>query len=200
MTASGAISAKSSSGAPETLQQFDLLLRDGTDPVVASRFDQIGHADRVRPPYLVAVTGADAAIRRADRFAADFRRVDESVLRHVPGHDQVRPFADLQVVLALNAASGQGVDLLQHRRRIDDHPGRDQILHMGMKDAAGDVMQLVRLVTCDDSVSRVGPPLVTNHQVKLGSQQVDKFSLGFITPLKTDHAGSGHQSRSKKKS
>ncbi len=120
------------------------------------------------------------------------RRIDDLVLGHVPGHHQVGPLADPQIVLAANAPLGQRVDLVEHRRRVDDDARRDQVLHLRMQNAAGDVVQLVGLVAGDHGMPRIGAALIADDEVKLWCQQVDEFPFGLIAPLQTDHTGSSH--------
>ena len=66
-------------------------------------------------------------------------------------------------------------------------------MHLRVENSAGDVVKLVRFVPCHDSVPGIGTALVTDDQIKLRRQQVDKLSFGFIAPLKTDHTGTRHR-------
>ena len=146
----------------------------------------------MRPANFVTVTGADAAVGRANGLPSDGCRVDELVLCHVPGHDQMSSLADTQIVPADHSAFGQTLDLIQHRRWIDDHPGRDQVLDLGVQDTAGNMVQFVGLVTRYHRMSGIRAPLITNHQIKLRRKQVNELPFCLIAPLKTNYTGTRH--------
>ena len=76
--------------------------------------------------------------------------------------------------------------------RIDYHAGRDQVHDAIVENAAGDMMQFVDIITNDHRVPRIGPSLITDHEVLPLGQQIDELTLGLIAPLQSNHALSGH--------
>jgi hypothetical protein len=54
------------------------------------------------------------------------------------------------------------------------------------------VVEFVGLVANDDGMSGVRAPLVADHDIELGGQQVDELPLRFIPPLQTNHARTWH--------
>ena len=43
-----------------------------------------------------------------------------------------------------------------------------------------------------DGVAGVGAPLISHHHFVVLGEDIDELALGFVTPLQTDDAGSGH--------
>ena len=76
--------------------------------------------------------------------------------------------------------------------RIDDHAGRNDALHVGPKNAAGDQRELERLPVHDDGVPGVGPALVANDDIVPLGEKIDDLPLGFITPLQPNDTRGRH--------
>ena len=53
-------------------------------------------------------------------------------------------------------------------------------------------MQHELLSLDQDRVSRVVPPLIARHNVKLLAQHIDNFPLAFVAPLGPDNHHIGH--------
>ena len=76
--------------------------------------------------------------------------------------------------------------------RIDDHAGRNDALHLGPKNAAGDQRKLERLPVHDDGVPGIGPALVANDDIVPLGEKIDDLPLGFITPLQPNDTRGRH--------
>lgn len=151
----------------------------------------VTESDRVSSAHFVSVAGTDASQGGADVVPACGGSIQSSVFGDVPRHDQVSSVADSQVAGDINTASREGGDFIQQRGRVQDHPTGDDVHHIGVENTAGNMVELVGLVTHDDRMARVGSALIAHHDFLLRGEQVDQFSLGFIAPLQTDHAKSG---------
>ena len=144
----------------------------------------------MRPADLVAITGTNAAERRADAFAAG-RLIEQLVLRNMPRKDNVRPIAEPQIAADFEY-------LARPANRFPSEcvgglmttPGRDDIHDAGSQDSAGNMVQLIRLVADDDRMPGVRPALIADDDLKPRSQQIDELSLGFVSPLQTNDASS----------
>ena len=98
----------------------------------------------------------------------------------------------MRLSATLMPRSCQRIDLFQERRRIEHHAGTDDVHHVRIEDAAGNMVQLVGLVADHHRMPGVGSPLVTDDDIKLGSEQIDEFPLRFVPPLQTDDASTWH--------
>src|SRR5207248_1742816 len=87
----------------------------------------------------------------------------------------------------------QRLDLLEDRRRTDDHARRNDIDDARRQNAARYMVQLVRFVPDDDRMPRVRPALIANYDLEPRGQQIDQLSLGFVPPLQTNDASSRHE-------
>jgi hypothetical protein len=121
----------------------------------------------------------------------------EQLLSSVPGKDHVSPIAQHQVAVDLHAAGDEAVDLLQDAGRIDHHATGDHALHLGAENAAGNERQLVGLPAGDHGVAGVAAALVADDDFVLIGQQVDEFSLGFVSPLQPNDTGNAHRRTSR---
>ena len=102
------------------------------------------------------------------------------------------PRADHEILGNLNAAGDEALDFLQQGGRIDDHAGRDDALHLGPKNAAGDQRKLERLPAHDDGVPGVGPALVANDDIVPLGEKIDDLPFGFVTPLQPNNTRGRH--------
>src|SRR5262245_57502537 len=100
----------------------------------------------MRAADLVAVAGADAAERGADTLTAG-GLVEDLVFGDVPWKDDVGPVAEHQVAADRDALGRQRVELLEDRRRIDDDAGGDHVQHARREDAAGNWVEIIRVIT-----------------------------------------------------
>ena len=105
----------------------------------------------------------------------------------------------IRLLADVDALGRQRVDLLEDRRRVDDHAGRDDVHHARRQNAAGNVVQLVGLVADDDRMPGVGPALIADDDLVPRGQQIDELPLGLVAPLQTDHARSRHDRFSDRK-
>ena len=146
---------------------------------------------------LVAITGADAAQRRADALTPDLVRIQGSIFGDMPGEDDVRSLADHQSVDDRNSPRREPINFLEDDRRVEHHAGSNQVHDAVGQDAAGNLMQLVGLVPDDDRVTGIGTPLIPHHDVDMEvlGEQVDEFPLRLITPLQPNHTRSWHGNR-----
>ena len=141
---------------------------------------------------LVAIAGADAAHRRADRvsLAALF---EHGLFERVIGEDHVGPVADQQVTAnRLTAAGIDRIDLFQQRFRIDDDSCGDDGRHPRMQNAGRKLRQLVGLAVKDHGMAGVVAPLIADNDVMFIREQIDDFSFGLVAPLQTDNRRGRH--------
>ena len=107
----------------EAVEDFVLRLGDQLDPAAEIRAVHVAQPDGQRAAHLVAVAGSDAAHGGADRLAAGTLLVQQPIFLDVPGEDHVRPIAQDQVPIHLDAAADESVDLGQQGGR-DSAPRR----------------------------------------------------------------------------
>ena len=104
----------------------------------------------------------------------------------------MQPVAKHQVVVDLNAPVPKRANLFHDLGRMHHDTRPHDINHVGIENAARDVVQFVRFVAADHGMAGVGAALVANHDLKVLGQQVNQLSLRLVTPLQTDHAGPWH--------
>jgi hypothetical protein len=84
------------------------------------------------------------------------------------------------------------VELRDENPRVD-HAAGSYRAPLATDDAAGDLADLVRLVTDDDRVPCVRPALVAAHEVGVLREQVDDLPLALVAPLGADNDDGGHE-------
>ena len=106
--------------------------------------------------------------------------------------DSARDFIRDIVRADLDAGRSQRVDLAEDRGRIVHDARADHARRVRAEDAAGYMMKLIDVLAVDHGVARIGAALIANDNVGVRSEQIDKFTLGFVAPLQTDNARSRH--------
>jgi hypothetical protein len=96
----------------------------------------------------------------------------------------------------VDAARGEGVELLDQRRRVDHDAGPDDRDDVRIEDARRDEMELEDLVAEHQRVSGVVAALVTDDDRGLLGEEVGRLALALVAPLEPDDHGCGHQSAS----
>ena len=175
------------------MEDFVLRLGDQLDPVAEIRTVHVAQPDGQRAAHLVAVAGSDAAHGGADRLAAGTLLVQEPIFLDVPGEDHVRPIAQDQVRIHLDAAAYESVDLGQQGGGIQHHAAGDHALDLGPEDAAGHQRELEGLAPADHGMPGVGAALVADHDIVPFGQEVDDLAFGLVAPLQADYASSRHR-------
>ena len=146
------------------------------------------------PRGLVAVGGADPALRRAERVLA------QESLRHllelqVVRHDHVRVAADDQPG-DIDARLADLIHLLEQMAWIDHDPVGDHRGDVRVEDARGDQLELQQAALGDDGVARVVPALVADHVVHAVGEVVDRLALALVPPLGAEHDRGRHDGAS----
>ncbi len=160
-----------------------------TQPV---NLDQVAHANRMSPPGLVAVAGADATHRGPDRVATP-ALFEHRLLGHVPRKHHVSPVADQQLPIDSAVLTGDPVEFLKKGSRVDHHAAADHRIDAWAKNARRQQRQLVGLAVELDRVTCVVAALVADNNVVIFGQQVDDLALGFVTPLQADYRSGRHR-------
>ena len=162
--------------------RLDLLAQHG---VVEEVLDADAHA-----VDLVGVRRADAATGGADLALAG-EPLGDLVHRLVVAGQDVRVGAD-QRVLHLDAALGQGIQLLVEDVKVEDHAVAQHADRVGVEDARGQQVQDGLLSVDHDGVAGVVAAGVTGTVVDALAELVDGLSLALVTPLGADHDDARH--------
>ncbi len=139
---------------------------------------------------LVGVGGPDAPLGGAELGPPE-APFGEAVDLLVEREDQVRVAADPHP-RHVDAASGEGVHLLQQDLGIDDHAVGDHRGDVRVEDAAREQLQGVGLAVDHERVAGVVAPLVPHHHGGLLGDEVGEATLALVTPLGADQDGGGH--------
>ena len=75
---------------------------------------------------------------------------------------------------------------------MNDDAGGDDACDVWAEDTGRHKGQFVCLSIADDSVSGVVAPKITDNDLMLVCQKVDKFALGFIAPLQSYYGSRRH--------
>ena len=153
---------------------------------------EVAESDGQGPADLVAVAGPDAPARGPDRTATRETGVEQAILDHVPGKDDVGPVADLQPGRHLQTPSLEPVHFLDHLGRVEHDAAGDHAGHARAEDATGDDRQLPGLPAEHDRVAGIRPAGVADDDIVGFGEDVDELALGLVAPLQADHAGAGH--------
>ena len=150
----------------------------------AIRVVQVSQADAVARG-LHGIGDADAAAGGADRLLAPGFHflVDGAVARQ----DDVRPVADEDPAMPVDAALGQHVQLGEQRLGVDDHAGAQDDGLVRVEHAGRDQVQGELLIIAHDGVSSVGAAGETDYHLGLAGQVVDHLALALIAPLGADN-------------
>ena len=99
----------------------------------------------------------------------------------------MRPVADEDVLLVLEATSPDLVELADERAGIDNDSIADDADRVLIEDPRGNKVENVLLVFDLHRVAGVRSPLVANDHIGPGRQYVHDLPLTLISPLETDH-------------
>ncbi len=91
-------------------------------------------------------------------------------------------FADVEVVLDIDAEAREGVDLPDQLRRVDHQTVADDRL-LAPHDAARDQGQNVLLIADIDGVSGVVSALVADDDIESFGEKVHHLAFSLIAPL-----------------
>ena len=139
---------------------------------------------------LVGVTGADAALGRADLELSELR-LARRVEHHVVRHDQVRVGRDLEA-RGVDAPAPEAVELADQDPRVDHDAVPDRARLARIEDPRRDQVELELVALADDRVAGVVAALEANDDVGLLGNQVDDLALALIAPLGADYDYSWH--------
>src|SRR5262249_41661441 len=124
---------------------------------------------------LVFVGGTDAARGGANfSFAAPClrKKVEITVIRQ----EQMRPVAREKAISDINAVPGELVELREERLRIHDDAVADDADHIRMENARRNEPQHEFRAVDVHGMAGVVAALVSSHDVKPGSKEIDDFS------------------------
>ena len=147
----------------------------------------------VRAADLVAVAGADAALRGADVLAVgacSCRALVSSAM--CQGKITWARSLSIRFSPTLTPRAARPSISSRMLAGLSTTPPVTTHCTPGVQDAAGDERELVGLAAGDDRVAGVGPALIANDDVVLLGQQVDDLALGLVAPLQTDDASTRH--------
>ena len=137
---------------------------------------------------------ADALFGRADGGAIlGLFGLAQRVQFQVPRQDTMAAGVDEQLV-SRNALFEQAVDFAQDRLGVDDHARPDHIDARRIQDARGDELQLVFFAARDDRVARVVAALAAYDQIGPARENIDKFTLALVAPLRAEDHLTWHRS------
>ena len=146
--------------------------------------NQIAHAQGFLH-VLVAVRVGNAAPGGAELAAALGQAVlFQAILRHMVGHADGGPVADLQVLGAdLNALRPQVGDLLFQVGGVYDHAVAHHAHHVGAQNAGGQQVQHELAAGVHHGVARVVAALIAADNVILLAEQVHHTALALVAPV-----------------
>ena len=75
--------------------------------------------------------------------------------------------------------------LFEHAADVDDNAVAEDVLAARVQDAAREKMESVLNSISDDGVSCVGATVETSAYIVILRQDIHKFALAFITPLRS---------------
>jgi hypothetical protein len=112
----------------------------------------------------------------------------------MPWHYDVGAIADAKVLPRVNTAALESLQFANEHVGLDHDARRDDVGDAFRQNAGGDVVQFVNFFAAHHRVTSIGTPLISDDHIVTGSEQIDQFSFGFITPLQTDYTRSWHNS------
>ena len=155
--------------------------------------EKIGNPHCVCSANLITIARPDAAIGCADALTSDYCSIGCFVLDKMPRHNDVRSFADHQVLARFDSPGLQTLELFDQHVRFDHDTGSDNIGDLAGQDAGWNVVEFVDLAAANNRVARVRAPLVPNDNIVAGSKQIYELAFRFVSPLKTDYTGRCHK-------
>jgi hypothetical protein len=168
--------------ATESFQDFVVFL----DALFENCFEAFG-IDEINETH--ADAGGFVTVRRADASfgGADFVFALEDFALGIEfamvGKNQMRGFADEEVAVDVDAELEEALDFFDEGNGIDDDAVADDADFFAAQDAGGDEVEDVFFGADEDGVSGVVAALGADNDVGLFGENVDDFSLPFVTPL-----------------
>ena len=107
-------------------------------------------------------------------------------------HDQVRVAHELEA-RGVDAAALELVELVDEHDRVDDDAVADDRRDVRVEDAARDELELEHLAVDDQGVAGVVAALVAHDHLAFLGEVVGELALALVTPVASEHDGSGHQ-------
>ena len=135
-------------------------------PISQVRSNQITETQPVLTANLVAITGADATQRGADRLFSGIAFIGYLIFLHMPWKNYMSAFAQLEPVGNVNTTLFQTPNLAQQRLRMHDHARCHDIDHGLIQNPAWYQMQFVRFVARHDRVAGIRAALVTDDDLE----------------------------------
>ena len=143
------------------------------------------------PPGLVLVRGPDAPVRRPDLLGAAQvlgGGLEDPVVRK----DEVGPVGHDEVLVDLDAAFHEAVDLALESPGVDYHAVAHDAEDSRVQDSRGHEMQDELLVGDPHRVPRVVTAVVAGHDLDVLREEVDDLSFAFVAPLGAYYDDVGH--------
>src|SRR5207302_4038351 len=108
--------------------------------------------------------------------------------------NHVRPVANGQPLLHVNACALQCFHFIEQRLGIDYDTVSDHGLDAGTQDATRDQLQNEFLIADEDRVAGIVAPLIAHHDGKLFREKINDLSFAFIAPLSAQNYDISHGS------
>lgn len=137
---------------------------------------------------LARVSWSDTSLGRTDGRTPEFDFL-ETVNDLVEAQDQVRSVGDEESAGAVETLRLDGIEFLEHGRRVDHESGSDERDTLGVDQAGGQGVESVLhlLASCrvvdDDGVTGVITSCASCTDIGVGRQDIGKLALSFVTPL-----------------
>ena len=147
------------------------------------RCDQIGYA-KATASGLVFVGWANASQRGSNFSFAELLFAGRFQCTMV-GENDMTPVGYKEPIGEIDPKGGNGVGFFKKCDRIQDHASTNNALHSVMKYAARHQVQHMACLSKRDRVAGIVPALVTGNTVEFPGEDVDDFTLAFISPLET---------------
>ena len=122
----------------------------------------------------------------------------EFVEEHMVGHYQAGVKTDNQI-FTVEAPRDKLLDFIHKSDGINRHTACDDAYFFGMENTARKVIELENLVPYRDRVPCVITALASDDDIRITGEEVDNFSLAFISPLCSYNDVGGHRSRTSPK-
>jgi hypothetical protein len=184
-------------------QPVELLLEDLLVKEVAHAQTAAGHLGAVG--WADALLGGACKMSAAGRLLRSWRvRTNEALaelylleaidlLVHVE-HD-MRAVGDVDAALGLEPMLLQRLELLEEARHVDDAAAADDVDAVGVDEARGQDVEVVRDAVGDNGVARVVTALGTAADLRFVCEDVGELALAFVAPLGAEDNSDGHVRR-----